>query len=664
MTPAGNEGDKTMTEAKVAARDFENCEDRSLYFTLSLYISGERVKDVLGQRLTPSILRSFQTGYKNSLRLRNGVEPLFNDIADRERLDRVDDFLLDTSCPAAGEFLDISVPATIEWMTEGRRFIATPPDLSKTRKVRVRRFWYTHANGAVGYHLSFRYNYDHTPGDLFFLSLIQKLAAPKELELKKALKDGESVRPTDPETGIAPLDAIKVKSGAGTPASFWHYVRDTFEADATELFGKLKEKQPPAKAAKTVAPSFRHLVAEAPFIEVPGLVMPVSRLLFFFEDKTFFRRLLPEVDPVTEKPTPRTLMVQEGCYAPYETELAGCEVSAPDGVPQFELGGKFWDWVINRPDYDGFTDAQIAERRRSIPAMESRKREDCLQYLFLAGFNQNIIDFMNQDPSEILDSTDPIYPSTEEQAAERKFARFANPRALITFVEKARSLEAANDFIGTCPYAFMIHVVSMHNEFMTREYERSAFELIDEVEALGNKGKLKSAAGKFYAFRTGDYAAYYRDRYTNIFRYDTERDVFESMMQLRGIERRNEYIEKLISNLESQTHDREARIKQDDEKLLTAGLGALGIFGFFQVAFDWAEKLKYFADPANLPGDAEGPGVQFSLVPPWVHLSPNAWRTPWDVFSAAMLYTSLAATVAGAVFVLYLLLRGRFRRRK
>ena len=86
--------------------------------------------------------------------------------------------------------------------------------------------------------------------------------------------------------------------------------------------------------------------------------------------------------------------------------------------------------------------------------------------------------------------------------------------------------------------------------------------------------------------------------------------------------------------------------------LLTAGLGALGTFGFFQVAFDWAEKLKYFADPANLPGDAAEPGEHFSLVP------------PWDVFSAAMLYAPLAATVAGAVFVLYLLLRGRFRRRK
>ncbi len=653
-----------MTEAAIEASDFEKCEDRSLYFTLSLYVSGGRVEAALGQRLDPAMLMSFQPGYRGSKRLRNGVEPLFNDIADRERLNKVDDYLLDTLCPAAGEFLDVTVPDKIEWMTEGRRFTATPPGLDKTRQVRVRRFWYTHANGAVGYHLSFRYNYDHTPGDFFFLSLFQKLAAPKEFELKKALADGHTVRPTDDVTGIAPLDAIKVSAGGRAPASFWHYVRDTFNADAADLFSKLKAHRPLAKPAATRPPTFQNLVAEAPFIEVPGLVMPVSRLLFFFEDKTFFRRLLPEVDPVTEKPIPRTLLVQEGCYAPYQTELATCERPAIEGVPQFQLSEPFWKWVTERPDYDQFTDDQVEAASKRIPAMESRKREDCLQYLFLAGFNQNIIDFMNQDPSEILDSIDPIYPSTEEQAAERKFARFANSRALITFVEKARSLEAANDFIGTCPYAFMIHVVSMHNEFMTREYEGSAFSLIRDVETLGNQGKLKRAAGKFYAFRTGDYAAYYRDRYTNIFRYDTERDVFDSMMQLRGIERRNDYIEKLISNLESQTHDREERIKQDDEKLLTAGLGALGIFGFFQVAFDWAEKLKYFADTANLPGTASGPGVHFSPMPPFVHLGPNAWLTPWDVFSAAMLYASLAATVIGAVFILYVLLRGRFRRRK
>ncbi|WP_353256675.1 hypothetical protein [Hyphomonas sp.] len=653
-----------MAAEPEAREDFEDCEDRSLYFTLSLYITEQKVTEALGRHLAPELLRAFQPGYRSSKRLRDAVEPLFNDIADRERLGAVDDFLLDTLCRRAGEFLEFTAPAEIEWTTEGRRFIATPPGLDKTRLIRVRRFWYTHANGAIGYHLSFRYNYDHTPGDFYFLSLIQKLAAPKEFAAAPRPPGSQPVRPTDAPTGLVPLDGIKVKAAAGEAQSFWQYVRDVFDADAGDLFSSLKSSLPAGPPVRTIAPRFDQLLSEAPFIEVPGLVMPVSRLMFFFEDKTFFRRLLPEPNPETGKPVARMLMVQEGCYLPFQEKLQGLNPKSNVDVPEVRLGPEYWDWVINRPDYDAYTDAEIEAARKTFPAMEDRRRQDCLHYLFVSGFNQNIIDFMNQDPSEILDSTDPIYPTTEAQAAERKFVRFANPRALITYVEKARSLEAANDFIGTCAYAFMIHAVSMHNEFMTREYEASAFKLLGDVETLGNRGKLKSAAGKFYSFRTGDYAAYYRDRYTNIFRYDTERDVFDSMMKLRGIERRNDYIEKLISNLENQTHDREQRIKQDDESLLTAGLGALGIFGFFQVAFDWADKLKYFANLKAPPGTPSSEGVHFSLVPPFVHLPAKAWITPWDAFSAATLYFSLAATVVGAAFVVYLLLRSRFGNRK
>ena len=208
--------------------DFEECEDRSLYFTLSLYISDDKVTAALGQTLDPATLRTFQPKYRSSKRLRDAVEPLFNDIADRERLGAVDDFLLDTLCPRAGEFIDVIAPAEISWTTEGRRFIATPPGLGKTRLLRVRRFWYTHSNGAIGYHLSFRYNYEHTPGDFYFLSLIQKLAAPKEFAAPERPDGSPPIRPTDEVTGLAPLDLIKVKGSSGQSQSFWQYVRRVF----------------------------------------------------------------------------------------------------------------------------------------------------------------------------------------------------------------------------------------------------------------------------------------------------------------------------------------------------------------------------------------------------------------------------------------------------
>jgi len=621
-----------MAAEPEAHEDFEDCEDRSLYFTLSLYITEKKVTEALGRHLDPELLHEFQPGYRSSKRLRDAVEPLFNDIADRERLGAVDDFLLDTLCPRAGEFLEFTAPPEIEWTTEGRRFFATPPGLDKTRLIRVRRFWYTHANGAIGYHLSFRYNYDHTPGDFYFLSLIQKLAAPKEFAAAPRPPGSPPVRPTDAHTGLGPLDQIKVKRPAGEAQSFWQYVRDVFDADAGDLFSSLKASLPPGKPVRTIDPQFDELIPKAPFIEVPGLVMPVSRLMFFFEDKTFFRRLLPEPDPQTGQPPARTFMVQEGCYRPFQEKLEGLNPKTYVDLPEVRLGPEYWDWVITRPDYDAYTDAQIEAARKSIPAMEDRRRQDCLQYLFVAGFNQNIIDFMNQDPSEILDSTDPIYPATEAQAAERKFVRFANPRALITYVEKARSLEAANDFIGTCPYAFMIHAVSMHNEFMTREYEASAFDLIGRVENLGRRGRLKQAAQAFYTFRTGEYAAYYRDRYMNVFRYDTESEVFEKMTQLRGIGRRNDYIERLITNMESQTRDREARINKGDENAMNLLLGALGLFGFFQLTFQWSTTL-------NPKGGVVTAEPSLDWAPPFVKLPGLDW-------------SSASASIAGATFYL------------
>ena len=33
---------------------------------------------------------------------------------------------------------------------------------------------------------------------------------------------------------------------------------------------------------------------------------------------------------------------------------------------------------------------------------------------------------------------------------------------MITYVPKSRSLETGNDYIGACPYAFLIHALALH----------------------------------------------------------------------------------------------------------------------------------------------------------------------------------------------------------
>jgi hypothetical protein len=334
-------------------------------------------------------------------------------------------------------------------------------------------------------------------------------------------------------------------------------------------------------------------------------MMPRFRFMFFFQDQEFFRRLLPPIDPETGKPTPRALLVQERCYVPFLKKIE--EFESPDGAV-VDMGADYWDWVLTRPDYVKLrleTPELRDALKREIPAWEDDTRPDCLQYLFLSGFNQNIIDFMNQDASEIQDSTDPIYPKTEDQISERFFVRFANARALTTYVRASRSLEAGNDYIGTCPYAFLIHVLALHNEFLARDYERSTLELIDRVNGFNRRERWSEAAEEFYEFRTGVYASYFNHRYANVFRYDTEADVFSEVEQRRGTERKTKYLEGIVANLEKQTGDLEARVQKREDKTFTFAVSAVGLFGLFQLLLQieqmWEDEEGFATTPWELP---------------------------------------------------------------
>lgn len=193
--------------------------------------------------------------------------------------------------------------------------------------------------------------------------------------------------------------------------------------------------------------------------------------------------------------------------------------------------------------------------------------------MFLAGFNQNIIDWLNQDTSEILDSIDPIYPTAEVQADERFFVRFANHRGMITYVAGSRSLEIGNDYIGTCPYAFLIHVLALHNEFLARDHEqRSAREIerIDaEVQALRSTHISQAVRARSLKLETAindlkldSYRKYERHRYLNIFRYDTEAMVFDRLAELRGTDWRGLAMSRALDTLEEYASDIDRRQAQ------------------------------------------------------------------------------------------------------
>ncbi|MES2627227.1 MAG: hypothetical protein V4628_18215 [Pseudomonadota bacterium] len=677
-TVANNIDDSAAFDADAS---FESANDGTLYWTLSLYIDAAKISShlptgVTGKTVT-KLFRKAQLQHYPSFALRNAIDPLFNDIADRERLGQAQDFLLaaglkgwqtrssatnplDEAAGAVRESkstLRFMLPKEFSWTTEGEiftcRLATTDQDPTLVREVSLRRFWFAHSDGALSYHLSFTYHYgaEHGPETYYFLSLLQKLAVPKEFSLSSTrlqeLIDKTDSLSTDPYTfsvfdanlGIDPLDKITVvdtaDNTAQSPERFWPFIRTKFEQDAEILFTEVLNKSYDAKLANLLDTTLVDV------IEVPGLRIPRNRSLFHIQDERFFKRLLP-VARDTGLPVPRKSMVQELCYKPYQRRFdSERKYSRPVIIGE---GAKFlnWQWLKNREDYqyalangwfcadeqgvhtitdpadfetamhtgecwqmkDVGKDDNVHKLARPVrhyaPSYEAG-RTDCIDYLFLAGFNQNIIDWLNQDTSEILDSTDPIYPVDDSQLEEAFFVRYANHRALITYVARSRSLEVGNDYIGTCPYAFLIHILAMHNEFLARSHEDRAASQIDKIN-----GDLNSPSPDFAdieaqinSLKTANYEVFETHRYLNVFRYDTERDVFEKLEQLRGIDRRNAALLEAIQSLEDKSSDLESRrnaaqqaLEEKRNKTLTYVGIAIGWVSAVGVLFNASQYSK------------------------------------------------------------------------
>ena len=148
-------------------------EDRTLYWTLSFYLPRSRSGQV------PDGLQC-----ASSLALSQAIDPLFNDIADRSRQQKVPDRLF---CAGPAETLDFTMPRLVEWMTEGSAFAVPIEPERRNRSVSLRRFWYRYPDGAFSWNLGFEYRYGAdlaaerpgtVPATYYFLSLLQKLAWP------------------------------------------------------------------------------------------------------------------------------------------------------------------------------------------------------------------------------------------------------------------------------------------------------------------------------------------------------------------------------------------------------------------------------------------------------------------------------------------------------
>ena len=518
--------------------------------------------------------------------LRRGVNPLFNDIADRSRLGRIEDQLFAVEQSSGIEFV---LPEFVNWSTEGRTYRVKIDPPGARYKIHVTRFWYLHGNGAMSWHVSFEVRYRDdafdaalakgtVPTGLYLLSLMQKLAYPKESEVAEG---NDAVRSDE-------LFALRLCDPAiqPDPLLFWNTLYHWFEKDKA-VIGAVHDTD-----LTTI--DFPGLNPHIAINEIPGLFCFDTRSNFFIKDEQFFRLIQPKDSKGNLEP--RGKYVTDLMFDNYPALIDEHSEVAPDpDNPKGQivtLGPTYWQAML-----------QPGAGNRQGKAVAGSSPANRLLYLFLAGFNQNIIDWTNQDASEVLDSLDPIYPSSAEQLEEGFFIRYANPRCLISYVQRSRTLEVGNDFIGTCPYAFLIHVLAMHNERLTRDQEKLAFAVVEKVNsylhaaeglqsnAKGEIGKLIRTAEEWINwYRIAAFEHFDRHRYFNPFRYDTERDTFDALEKLRGTSRLASALDKAFAALDESTRDLE-RVRADAEAdaeetrsfALTVVFGALGIAGVAQV---------------------------------------------------------------------------------
>jgi hypothetical protein len=160
---------------------------------------------------------------------------------------------------------------------------------------------------------------------------------------------------------------------------------------------------------------------------------------------------------------------------------------------------------------------------------------------------------------------------------------------MLTYVAGSRSLEIGNDYLGTCPYAFLIHVLAMHNEFLARDHEKRTADAISQIgsdverldkdcagrgaepycaptDAIDIFERSRQIESQINQLKHDSYNRYERHRYLNIFRYDTEGKVFAKMAELRGTDWRGQAMDKALETLEEYAADIDRRQTDADRK--------------------------------------------------------------------------------------------------
>ncbi len=353
-------------------------------------------------------------------------------------------------------------------------------------------------------------------------------------------------------------ESVVVWRESGTSCRFWDFVKMNFEAHALDLFVGVK--------LRTAAAGWDGSFPYWDTLLSAGKARPACKAVILLEDPYYFHLL--------DAGRRAVLKGFVGIDANRKT--------APDGQRYYEL------------------DASLLASLDGID----------FDYYFLSGFFQNIIDFLRQDTSEVQDGTDPIYP--DEPGGH--FVVFANSNIIYEIAARSRSLNAARGYIGICPYLFLVHIMSFHNEALIGNFEGRIKILVAKMKKAGltddaaairemNEDRTETILSEFYAFRLWILHEVQQHMYFNVFRYNTERTFFKRILKVRGLETRRRHWADVLAQLEKTAQDISDRVRQASDDRLNNVLLVITCFSIFQVLFQSSDSLrKVFTKPETAPG--------------------------------------------------------------
>jgi hypothetical protein len=613
--------------------------ERGAFFTLSLLFDRAQVNDLLracwGRAAAPvwdeRLLQKLQLRHSDSGALHAAINPMFDDIADRARNLFLRDFLLDTlndpsaqSVPADSrsnvcERLALALSKDITWRTEGRPTQSIDLGPISFTDVLCRAFWMAHSNEALSYHLSLEVPYEDNIVQHFGLSMLQKAFFTSE-QTDWLLDD--------------PVRGWQAKLANGTALPLLSFVEQLFERHVRDLLaaiGRIAHRST-TLPVNVDASAWQILVLCQPGFVRSGTnarawanVARHRRLLVVLRDAAFFETL----ERARRQDDP---MLGYQSYAPSRNG---------DGVDAY-------DPVALRQQIR----AQVTRQNKVNVGDDAALEAAIARYthaLFLSGFLQNIVDFLQQDGLEVHDGLMPIYPPRGEAGANEGFLLYATPSVLIEVVSTSRSLDGAGrHWIGTCPYIFLVHMTAFHNESLVLAYEDNVSRLVGHLQARGLRSDADAASERFEPvlkhafecirdFRLVTFEQVHKHYSFNVFRYPTEQQFFASIEGVRGVAPRREYWDKVLQHLTETVDglkaDRHARVARN-VAVLGVVLAVTGVVQTWLAVFPLKDK-----DPwRELSGGTHwlalvallvlliGLGLRFVLLR-WRGTKAASWRT-------------------------------------